>query len=460
MSTRPAGTAARPPRPQPGPPRPYHFPRFERRQLSNGAQLVVAPVAKLPIVTVLGLLDAGAAADPSGREGVAQLTTRLLLEGTAQRDGEALTNAFERLGAAADAYADWDAAVLHLTALVDRLPAAMRLFGEVLREPAFQERELERLKAERLSDLLQLRADPGGLAHHAMQRAFYASSSRYARPEGGTEQSVAAIGRADVVAFYQARYRPAGLTLVVAGAIGIDEAARLAEDTLGGWTGDRATPAGVIAEPARREPAVHLVHKADAPQSELRIGHVGIPRNHPDYFPVVVMNAVLGGLFSSRINLNLREAHGYTYGAFSGFDWRRQAGPFAVDAAVRTDATAAAVREVLSEIDRMRSAEIEEGERTLATSYLDGVFPIRYETTDAIASALAKLVIHGLPDDWLDRYRERVRGVTTADVLKAANEHLHPEQLQVVAVGDATQVRGPLEALGIGPLFEIPEGEL
>jgi zinc protease len=460
MTATPDMDRPRSPRPQPGAPRPYHFPRFERRTLSNGLQLVVAPVAKLPIVTVLALLDAGSASDPAGREGVAQLTARLLLEGTARQDGVALTNAFERLGAAADAYADWDVAVLRLTALADRLPAAMRLFGEVLREPAFHERELERLKGERLSDLLQLRADPGGLAHHAMQRAFYATGSRYARPDGGTEQSVAAITRPDVVAFYDARYRAASVTLVVAGDIGVDEAVRLAEDTLGGWTGEPATPARVIAEPARRERAVHLVHKAEAPQSELRIGHVGIPRNHPDYFPVVVMNAVLGGLFSSRINMNLREAHGYTYGAFSGFDWRRQAGPFAVDAAVRTDATADAVREVLAEIDRMRAAEIDEAERSLATSYLDGVFPIRYETTDAIASALANLVIHGLPDDWLDRYRERVRAVTTADVLEAAHEHLHPEQLQVVAVGDAAVIREPLEALALGPVLEIPANEL
>jgi zinc protease len=164
------------------------------------------------------------------------------------------------------------------------------------------------------------------------------------------------------------------------------------------------------------------------------------------------MNAVLGGLFSSRINLNLREAHGYTYGAFSGFDWRRRAGPFAVDSAVKTTVTDAAAREILNEIDRMRAEEIRPDELSLATSYLDGVFPIRYETTDAIAAALGNLIIYDLADDYFDRYRERVRAVTAVDVLDVARAHLHPERVQIVAVGDPEIVRAPLEQLRIGPV--------
>jgi zinc protease len=164
------------------------------------------------------------------------------------------------------------------------------------------------------------------------------------------------------------------------------------------------------------------------------------------------MNAVLGGLFSSRINLNLREAHGYTYGAFSSFDWRRAAGPFSVDTAVKTAVTDAAAREILNEIERIRAVEIRPEELSLATSYLDGVFPIRYETTDAIAAALANLVIYSLGDEYFARYRERIRAVTAADVLAAARQYLDPGRLQVVAVGDPSAIRGPLAALGIGPV--------
>src|SRR5262249_7029816 len=198
--------------------------------------------------------------------------------------------------------------------------------------------------------------------------------------------------------------------------------------------------------------AVHIVAKVDAPQSELRIGHAGIPRNHPDFFAVNVMNAVLGGLFNSRINLNLREAHGYTYGAFSVFDWRRQAGPFLVELAVKSDITDAAAREVLLEIDRIRADRVGEDELSLATSYLDGVFPIRFETTTAIAAALSVLVVHGLPEDYYDRYRERVRGVTRDQILEAARQHLHPEALQLVAVGDPTVIRQRLASLEFGPI--------
>jgi len=197
---------------------------------------------------------------------------------------------------------------------------------------------------------------------------------------------------------------------------------------------------------------VHVVAKADAPQSELRIGHVGIPRTHPDYFCAVVMNAVLGGLFSSRINLNLREAHGYTYGAFSSFDWRRQSGPFAVSTAVRSDVTDASAREVIFEIDRMRRERINGDELSLATSYLDGVFPIRYETTAAIAAALANMAIYGLPEDFFDRYRERVRAISSDDVLDAARKHLQADALQIVVVGDPAVVVAPLEALQFGPV--------
>jgi Predicted Zn-dependent peptidases len=165
------------------------------------------------------------------------------------------------------------------------------------------------------------------------------------------------------------------------------------------------------------------------------------------------MNAILGGLFSSRINLNLREAHAYTYGAFSSFDWRKAAGPFTVATAVRSDVTDAAVREILLEIDKLREGGVTDAELSLATSYLDGVFPIRFESTTAIATALASLVSYGLPDEYYDTYRSQVRSVTANRVLAAAGAHLRPDQLQIVAVGDPTIIRAPLEALGAGPVL-------
>jgi len=195
---------------------------------------------------------------------------------------------------------------------------------------------------------------------------------------------------------------------------------------------------------------VHIVHKPDAPQSELRVGHVGLPRKHPDFFPTLVMNAVLGGLFGSRINLNLREVHGYTYGASSYYDWRRGPGPFVVSTAVQSEVTAPALREILNEIDRIRSARITDEELSLARDYLDGVFPIRYETTGAIASALATLIIYGLSPDYYSTYRENVRAVSVNAVLDAAQKHLHPDKLQTVVVGDAKSIRESVAELGLG----------
>jgi zinc protease len=416
-------------------------------------QLVVAPVSKLPVVTLLVIIEAGATADPAGRDGLAQLTARLLPEGTVHSTGAEFTERLERLGASVEAHADWDVAVARITVLTEHLGEAMHLFGEMLRAPAFREREVERLKAERLADLLQIRTEPGALADEMFTHFAYEAVSRYSRPAGGTARDVESTTRDDVIRFYEARYRPAGATLIAAGDVtlgGIEELARM---TFGDWTGRLSGTDATSDKPARSSRAVHVVAKPDAPQSELRIGHPGIPRNTPDYFPTVVMNAVLGGLFSSRINLNLREVHGYTYGAFSSFDWRRRAGPFSVDTAVKTAVTDAAAREILNEIERMRAEEIRPEELSLATSYLDGVFPIRYETTDAIAAALANLVIYGLEDDYFDRYRERVRGVTAADVRAAARTHLHPDQMQLVAVGDPAAIRGPLAALGVGPVM-------
>jgi len=443
------------PRPEPSAPRPYHFPRFERHALDNGVQLIVAPVRKLPLVSVLAVTEAGAVVDPAGREGLAQLAAGALAEGIASGDGAELTRRFERLGAEFSAHADWDVAGARLTVTPSRLGEALALFGEVLTTPTFPAREVERLKAERLAELLQQRTEPRGLAEDMFARFLYAPDARYGKPDGGDEASVAAVTRDDVAAFWAERYRPGGTTLVVVGDVSVDDARRLAEATLGGWRGERP-PAGAGAaapdEAARLTRAMHLVDKPDAPQSELRLGHVGLPRLHPDYFPVTVMNALLGGLFNSRINLNLRERHGYTYGAFSHFDWRRAAGPFVVSTAVANDVTHRAAQEALLEVERFGDATVDERELTLATDYLDGVFPIRFETTSAIAGALGGLVTYGLPEDYYDGYRASVRAVTPDDVRRVAREHLQSARLQLVVVGAAAAVREPLESLGFGPL--------
>lgn len=445
-------------KPTPAAPRDYRFPNFQRTTLANGVQLVVATAAKLPLVTVLALVEGGAAVEPANKRGVAALTARLLLEGAAGLDGVALADRFERIGASVEAHADWDITSVSLTTLSNRLPDALALVRDLLRAPTFPEREVQRLKEERLADLLQQLAEPRGLADEQFAEALYDSAARYAAPEQGDAANVRALTRNDVQQFHAERYQPGGTTLVFAGDVTMEKAVTLAESLFGDWTGARPADAQTGIDTVRKGKLVRVVSKTDAPQSELRVGHRGLRRDDPDYFDAVVMNAVLGGLFSSRINLNLREVHGYTYGASSLFDWRRGTGPFVIQTAVKSDVTGAAVKEILSEIERIRTDAISEDELTLATSYLDGVFPIRYETTAAIASALANLVIHGLPENYYDEYRAHVRAVTTEGVLRAAQRHLHPDELRILVVGDPAVVAASIEEVtGIPP--EIITGE-
>jgi zinc protease len=268
----------------------------------------------------------------------------------------------------------------------------------------------------------------------------------------GSSSSVRSITRGDAERFYRRNYSPSSSTVIFAGDITPDEAVALVESTLGGWSGAESKEGVVADRIARTTRAVEIVAKPDAAQSELRIGHLGTPRTHPDYFSIVVMNAVLGGLFSSPINLNLREAHGYTYGASSYFDWRRQSGPFVISTAVQSEVTAAAISETLKEIDSMREKKIGHDELTLATSYLEGVFPIRYETTSAIASALANMVTFGLPENYFDTYRSNIAAVTTSDVLEVARRHVRPDELQIVVVGNPELIRDSIESLNFGPV--------
>jgi zinc protease len=422
--------------------------------LANGMRLIVAPMPRLPLVTVLPLGDAGPVKEAPGFEGVAALLARALAEGADALDGAEITARFEALGTAFDASADWDSSVARLTVTRSRLEEALALFATVLRGATFPEADVARRRDERLADLAQQLAEPRGLADERFAGFLYPGANRYARSGAGTALSVARLDGEAVRAFYARHYGPRTTTLFLVGDITVDDARRLAEQRFGSWVGSAlaapAVPATAQATAQSGRVRVVVVEKADAPQSELRVGHVGVPRSHPDHLAIVVMNAILGGLFSSRINLNLREKHAFTYGASSGFDWRRGAGPFVVSTAVKSEVTARAVEEILREIDGMRAAAPEATEVALATDYLAGVFPIRYESTSSVAGALAGATMFGLPDDWFARYRDRIRAITPAAVHAAARAHLDPERLLVLAVGDPTVIEAPLAALGLG----------
>ncbi|MEO7520801.1 MAG: pitrilysin family protein [Gemmatimonas sp.] len=438
-----------PPKPGAGVARPYRFPHFETRILGNGLRINVAPMLAYPVVTILAVVEAGATRDPV--DGLAQLTTRALPEGTRTMDALQLAERLESLGTTLDTGADWDSAILQLTALSSRVEDAFAVLAETLRYPSFPDEELERLRAERIADLAQLRAEPRGLADVFFSRLLYDEGSRFARLAGGDERSVSLLDRERIVRYHEAHYRPDSTALMIVGDISADDAVRHASRYLGDWSGVAASVTEPVDTARFSTPRVHLIAKSDAPQSELRVGHVAVPRLHEDYFPLVVMNAILGGLFSSRLNLNLREAHAYTYGAHSAFDWRRAASPFEISTAVETAVTGDALREIATEFRRIREAPVSEAELSLATSYLVGVFPIRFETTAEVAGGLANVEIFRLPSDYFDTYRDRVRAVTADDVLRVARTHLDPSRLQTIVVGDPS-IKETLAALDLGPV--------
>ncbi|HYO43407.1 MAG TPA: pitrilysin family protein [Candidatus Limnocylindrales bacterium] len=447
-------------RPVPGEPRPYDFPDTVRTTLANGLRVIVTPMPQRELVAASLALRAGAADEPDAVGGATVLAARGLTEGTEVRDAIALTEAAERLGASLHAEAGWDATSAGLDVPASRLAPALDLLAEVVRRPSFPEAEIERLRDERLTDLLQARADPRRRADEAFVSSIYAPSSPYHRPAGGADATVEGLTPVELRAVHAAAYVPSRAALVVAGDVRPDEVVRLAESLFGDWSGPAESDPGPIDDTsAVTSRFVRVVHRSGAVQSEIRIGHPGLRRLTPDYHAVAVMGAILGGLFNSRLNMNLREEKGYTYGASAGFDLRRARGPFTARAAVNTEVTVPALGEFLVELDRIREAPVTDAELKAARDYLVGVFPLRFETPGPVAGSLAGLFVHRLPDDELDRYRGEIEAVTADDVLRVARDHIRPEAAAVVLVGDHDAFGEALEAAAIGPVEVIRDAE-
>ena len=327
--------------------------------------------------------------------------------------------------------------------------------------PTFPAREVERLRDERLNDLLQARADPRRRAEEAFVDTIYTKDSPYHRPAGGSRDTVIGLDPHRLRAAHARGFDPERWALIVAGDLtGLDVPA-IAGRLFGNWGPHpgSARPSPIPARSAVSNRLVRVIHRPGAVQTEIRVGHLGLPRRIPDFHAVSVMSAILGGLFNSRLNMKLREEKGYTYGAFAGFDMRRGRGPFAARAAVNTDATVPAVVDIVTELTRMRDQPVTDAELKGARDFLVGVFPLRFETPGPVVGALSGLVVHDLPDDELARYRPAIEAVTPADVSRAAAEHLDVERAAILLVGDVDAFGGALEEAGLGPIVvERDEG--
>jgi len=433
--------------------RPFHFATVHRRRLANGLAILVAEQRKFPVVTVDLVLNAGGLAEPGERAGVAAMATALLESGAGSLNAEEIAERVDGLGLSLDSGVSWDTGQAGFTCLRARLEAGFEVLADLIRRPTFPEAEVERVRDERLTTIQQRRGTPSSVADEAQSRWIFAPGTVFARPLGGMLRTVEGIHRGEITDFHARRYRAAGATLVAAGDAGVDEIVALAERWFGDWegAGEPSTPAEV--KPRLDETTVILVDRPGAVQSEIRIGHVGIERTAPDYPAVTVMNAILGGTFSSRLNLNLRERLGYTYGASSSFASRRQPGTFGMQTAVQTEVTAHSVSEMLRDLREIREAPVTQAELDDARNFLAGVFPLGLQTTDGVAGKLTSIATYGLADDYYDHYRDQLLAVTAGDVLDAARRRLWPDRAAVVIAGDAAGIRGELEALQVGPVI-------
>ena len=438
-------------RPVAGSPRTYRFPDFSHQRLDNGLGVWLVPLPDRELVSIHLLTDAGAASEDEPHAGIADLTTQLLVTGTQRLDASAFAETTERLGFAVASESSWDSARASFTALGTKLDDGLALLVEMLRTPRLESGEFDRLKAERLNDILQARADPGRLADESFLREVYADAVPYGRLSAGHPDSVDALSVDDARTFHATHYAPNVADIVIAGAISPETALAAVERHLGDWAG--TAPGHRTFEPVQRGGRrIVLVDRPGSVQSELRVGHLGIDRHHARYFPALVMAALLGGVFGSRLNLRLREELGYTYGARCSFDPRRAIGPFTATAAVQTEVTTDAIRELLGQLERIREAPPTEVELSEVRNFLVGVFPLRFETTGGIASAIEPLAVYDQPHDWWQTYRGKLEAVGTDDVHRAAVELVRPDEALVLVVGDASVLRDELENAELGPV--------
>jgi len=444
-------------------PRPLTLPSVVKHTLSNGLPVWIVEQHEVPVASVALVITRGASSDPAGKFGLASLTAAMLDEGAGTRDALALADAIDFLGASISTGAGFDASTISLYTPVARMDEALALMADVALRPTFAAEELERLRTERLTSLLQVRDSPPALGATAFPRLVYGESHRYGTAIGGTTPTVTALTVDDLRAFHAAHYRPEHAHLIVVGDVSSAEVIAGLEQQFGGWSPNGvAAPAptlDTLAPPARPTRTVYFIDKPGAAQSVIRIGWAGVARSTPDYYALQVLNTILGGSFTSRLNTNLRETHGYAYGAGSAFDMRLAPGPFFATANVQTDKTAESLTEFFKELQAI-GEPISADELAKAKNYVALGFPQDFETTRDIASKLAEQVIYDLPDSWYDSYMARIQAVTAAEVAQAAARHITPDQFIVVVVGDLETIEAPVRALNLGEVRIVPLDEI
>ncbi len=435
------------------PPPALKTPAVNEARLPNGIRLVVVPMHEVPLVqAVLSVRGGGREDGPLA--GLATFTAGMLDKGAGSRDANTIAADVAYLGATLIAGADWNATNISLRVPRRTMGPALDLLADVALRPTFASAEVKRQRDLRLANLVQQRDNPGVVATLAYNALVFPEKHPYHRPLGGDSASTAALDSTTVRGFYRQSFRPGRATIIITGDISLPEAKAEVEKRFGAW---KASPTGPPPEtradaPSMLQTTVYLVDKPGAAQSVIRIGHPGVDRSGPDYYPLQVMNTLLGGSFSSRLNTNLRETRGYTYGARSSFDYQPLPGAFTAAADVRTDVSDSSLVEFFRELRLIRDSVVAPEELERTKQYLALRVPGSFETTGQVAGQIGNLLTFGLPFTWFDDYVRRIMSVSAADVQRVARRYVHPDSMTVVVVGDIQRIRPGIEKLGLGPV--------
>jgi len=437
--------------PRPGPARALKLPVPNTFKLANGLTVILNERSGLPVVAASLVVRTGSEANPPERPGLASFTARMLDEGTATRTSLQIADEAAQLGASFGTSSSQDASFVSGASLKKNFPALLEIMADVALRPAFPPEEIERQRSIRLGDLVQEKDDPIQTALRLSSAVLFGPRHPYGFPQIGTESGLKGMNREELVAFWQKNYAPNNAALVVAGNISVAEVRALAEKAFGGWKRGEV-PQITMPAPQTAPAKLVIVDKEAAPQTVLLAVTVGAARSAPDYPAISIMNTILGGLFSSRLNLNLREEHGYSYGAGSFFFFNKTPGAFLAYSLVRTDVTAPATTEILKEIRKMSETSPSADEMILARDALVRSLPFTFESSDSVAGTFANIYIYDLGLDYYAKYPAAISGVTAEQAQAAAKKYIAPGRIIVVAVGDRAKIETALRKLDLGPV--------
>jgi zinc protease len=447
------------------PPRPLqarevNFPPYEIKSLKNGLQVVVVQHHEQPVVTLRLLVRAGGAQDPPRKQGVAALAAALLDQGAGTRSAAQIADSIDTIGGALSTGAGSDLSVADVLVMKDGLAFGFDLLSDVVRRPAFHQQELERQRQQALSGMRVNYEDPDSVASLVFDRLVYGFHP-YGLPNTGTPESLAAITVDDLRAFHTTWFVPNNAILGIVGDITTAEALAAAEKAFGDWQPGELPTADHPAPPPPTRRLV-VINKPDAVQTEVRVGHVALPRTHPDYLAFDLALKILGGEGANRLHQVLRSDRGLTYGASADLTSLRESGDFAAETDTRSDASGEVLRLIVDEIARLQRETVSVRELRSAQDYLAGKFPLTIETPGAIATQVLDVLFYGLPLGDIETYRQRVNAITPEDIQRVARQYLHPDRLSVVLVGNASAFTSQLAGVGFDrfELVELPQLDL